>query len=212
VVELEKTDTVPENKSELFTAVEIQPTFPGGNFAQFLATNVRYPQTMRDNNIQGRVIVNFVVEKDGSLSDIKAVRSPGYGAAEEAVRVMSLSPKWNPGIQNGRRVRVQFSVPINFALENSKTTGQVAGVTLSYALPDTTKKSVRIIGHSNILYIVDGKEMDAGFDMSLLDPHNIESISILKDKSAKAIYGAKGDNGIITTKDKKTKSPDNLTK
>ncbi len=67
---------------------------------------------------QGRVILQFVVEKDGSLSNIAALRDPGNGLGEEAIRVLKLAPKWKPGVQNGRNVRVQYTIPVNFNLDN----------------------------------------------------------------------------------------------
>jgi len=109
---------VEENPNQIFTAVEKQPGFPGGEgkFGAYLQKNIRYPAVARENNTQGRVILTFVVERDGSLTDIKVVRGIGSGCDEEAVRVLKNSPKWTPGIQNGRPVRVQYSIPVNFAL------------------------------------------------------------------------------------------------
>jgi len=85
-------------------------------FARYLSKNIRYPAVARENNTQGRVIVSFVCEKDGSLTDVKVARGIGDGCDEEAVRVIKASPHWKPGIQNGRPVRVAYSVPINFTL------------------------------------------------------------------------------------------------
>jgi protein TonB len=108
-----------EDTNEIFTNVEVLPTFPGGieQFGKFLSKNLRYPPIARDNGIQGRVFCNFVVEKDGSLTDIKVVRGIGGGCDEEAVRVLKSSPKWNPGVQNGRNVRVSYTIPIYFQLQ-----------------------------------------------------------------------------------------------
>ncbi|MFA6247529.1 MAG: TonB family protein [Mucilaginibacter sp.] len=109
---------VEENPNQIFTAVEQVPTFPGGEsgFNKYLSKAIRYPAIARENNVQGRVIVQFVVERDGSLTDIKVVRGIGSGCDEEAMRALKASPKWKPGIQNGRPVRVQYSVPVSFAL------------------------------------------------------------------------------------------------
>jgi len=106
-----------KNESEeIFTNVEQLPRFPGGDvsFGNFLKKNIIYPEVAHKNNIQGRVIVNFVVEKDGSLTDIKILRGLEGGLSEEAIRVLKLSPNWEPGIQNGRPVRVSFTIPILF--------------------------------------------------------------------------------------------------
>lgn len=112
-------DDVNIDPRRVFTAVDIAPHFPGGDaaFGQFLGRNIRYPSAARINNVQGRVIITFVVEKDGSLSDIKVVRGIGSGADEEALRALRLSPLWVPGMQNGHPVRVQYSVPVQFALD-----------------------------------------------------------------------------------------------
>jgi TonB family protein len=116
------TTSSSNDDDKTFIAVEKEPEFPGGvtAFGEFLGKNIKYPVEMRQKNIQGRVIITFIVEKDGSLSNIQAVKSPGYGSSEEAIRVMSLSPKWEPGYQNGKAVRVAYTVPINFSLNNEK--------------------------------------------------------------------------------------------
>lgn len=104
--------------NQIFTSVEQVPEFPGGlaAFGKYLNKNIKYPAVARENNTQGRVIVSFVCERDGSLTDIKVVRGIGDGCDEEAVRVIKASPHWKPGIQNGRPVRVAYSVPISFTL------------------------------------------------------------------------------------------------
>jgi protein TonB len=102
--------------NQVFSAVEIQPAFRGpGTFGDFLQKNIKYPAVDRENNVQGRVIVNFIVERDGSATDVKAVRGPDQSLEDEAIRVIKLS-KWKPGIQNGRPVRSYFSVPVNYSL------------------------------------------------------------------------------------------------
>jgi len=118
----------PSKSNIVFTSVEQVPEFPGGlnAFSQFLASNIRYPKEARDKNTQGRVIISFIVETDGSLSNIKVAKGIGDGADEEALRVLSMSPKWKPGVQNGLTVRVAYSVPINFTLEPT-TQAQPAG-------------------------------------------------------------------------------------
>jgi len=109
-----------DDPNKIFTAVEQNPEFPGGldAFYKYLGKTIRYPAVARENNTQGRVVVQFVCERDGSLTDIKVVRSIGDGCDEEAIRVVKNSPKWKPGIQNGRPVRVMYSVPINFTLSS----------------------------------------------------------------------------------------------
>lgn len=109
------TDTTKEG---IFSRVDIQPQFPGGlqAFGAFLGNNIKYPADDAKNKVQGRVFCKFVVERDGRLTNIEVIRTPTEAMGNEAVRVLSLSPKWTPGQQNGRLVRVYYTVPINFSL------------------------------------------------------------------------------------------------
>lgn len=100
--------------------LEKYPEFPGGEaaFAKFLRKNLRYPYLAVESNITGRVLVGFIIEKNGTLSDIKVIRGIGGGCDEEAVRVLKKAPAWSPGLQNGRAVRVAYTMPIFFHLGN----------------------------------------------------------------------------------------------
>lgn len=99
--------------------LEVMPEFPGGMAAwsKFLTRNLRYPEMARDNNIAGRVVVSFIVEKDGQISNLKVLKGIGGGCDEEAMRVIKKSPFWKPGIQNGRAVRVSYVMPIVFRVD-----------------------------------------------------------------------------------------------
>lgn len=103
-----------------FVSISTQPNFPGGfdKFYSYLGKTIRYPVKAVENNIQGKVYMSFVVEKNGDLSDIKVVRKLDNELDEEAVRVLKNSPRWAPGRQNGKAVRVKFNIPINFQLNN----------------------------------------------------------------------------------------------
>jgi len=112
-------EAMPEEKAdEIFTIVEERPSPTGGlkAFYDFVSKNMEYPARARRMGIEGRVFVQFVVEKDGSLTDIQVVKGIGGGCDEEAVRVLSMAPKWNPGKQRGRPVRVRMILPITFKL------------------------------------------------------------------------------------------------
>jgi len=102
----------------IFIVVEEWPSFPGGEEARlrFLSENIRYPQMAREAGIQGTVFLTFVVERDGSVTDVRVVRGIGGGADEEAIRVVRNMPRWTPGRQRGQPVRVQFNMPIRFVL------------------------------------------------------------------------------------------------
>ena len=112
---------VEEEEDEvIFMVVESMPEFPGGQQALFkyLAENVKYPVIAQENGIQGRVICQFVVNKDGSIVDVVAVRSSGEPSLDkEAIRVIKSMPKWKPGKQRGKPVRVKYTVPVNFRLQ-----------------------------------------------------------------------------------------------
>lgn len=116
VVKQEEEAEVEEQ--QIFMVVENAPAFPGGDIARqkFLQDNIRYPQMARESGIQGTVYVSFVVERDGSVTDVKILRGIGGGCDEEALRVIMNMPKWEPGKQRGKPVRVQFNMPIKFSL------------------------------------------------------------------------------------------------
>ncbi|MDR0332734.1 MAG: TonB family protein [Dysgonamonadaceae bacterium] len=104
---------------EIFVVVEVQPEFPGGNAAMmsWLSSNMRYPVIAQENGIQGRVITNFVVERDGSITDVQVVRGVDPSLDREAIRVVSAMPRWTPGQQRGQAVRVRFTLPVVFRLQ-----------------------------------------------------------------------------------------------
>jgi len=109
-----------EEEEVVFVVVESMPEFPGGQQALFkyLSENVKYPVIAQENGIQGRVICQFVVNKDGSIVDVEVVRSGGDPSLDkEAIRVIKSMPKWKPGKQRGKAVRVKYTVPVNFKLQ-----------------------------------------------------------------------------------------------
>lgn len=104
-------------ESDIFVVVEDMPRFPAGDLNQWLSKHVKYPVIAQENNIQGRVSVQFVIEKDGSITDVKVIRSVDPSLDKEAIRVIKSMPKWIPGKQRGKPVRVSYTVPINFKLQ-----------------------------------------------------------------------------------------------
>lgn len=109
----------PEVENKVFDVVEQMPSFPGGQGAlmQYLANNIKYPVVAQENGVQGRVVVSFVVERDGSITDVQVVRSVDPSLDREAQRVVKSMPKWIPGKQNGQAVRVKYNVPVSFRLQ-----------------------------------------------------------------------------------------------
>jgi len=186
-----KTDT--ESQVFDFVSIETQPSFPGGmeHFYAFISKSVKYPAEAVKNNIQGKVFMSFIVEKDGALNDIKVVRKLGYGTDEEAIRILNASPKWIPGIANGKPVRVKYHIPINFSLtaDQPKNT-----ITLKSGMPKGLAP----------LYVIDGKTV---YDnaMDKLNPNDISSINVLKAPSGILRYGDEARNGVIVITTKKEK-------
>ena len=106
-------------ETKVFDVVEQMPSFPGGQGAlmQWLASNIKYPVVAEENGVQGRVVCTFVVERDGSITDVKVVRGVDPSLDKEAVRVLKQMPSWIPGKQNGSAVRVKYTVPVTFKLQ-----------------------------------------------------------------------------------------------
>ena len=115
-VEVEEEEVVEQ---EIFQIVEEMPAYPGGDqkLMEFIAKGIKYPQIARETGIQGRVFVGFVIEPDGSVSNVKVLRGIGGGCDEEAMRVVKSMPKWKPGKQRGKAVRVSYMLPVNFKLQ-----------------------------------------------------------------------------------------------
>ncbi len=178
--------------SPVFQVVEEMPEFPGGmrECLTFLEKNIKYPVEAQLAGAQGKVIVQFVVEKDGSIINPKIVRSIDPALDGEAIRVISLMPKWKPGMQKGKPVSVQYTVPVTFRLDGKKNT-------------DTKMLNLDSIpADQRPLILVDGEKISADI-MKLINSDKIESISVFKD-SQKLKYGPEGKNGVvlITTKRK----------
>lgn len=178
-----------EEDGVIFQVVEQMPEFPGGmqECLKFLGKNIRYPEAARKDKIEGRVIVQFIIDKDGKVIEPSIARSISPELDNEALRVIKLMPKWKPGTQRGKAVKVQFTMPVTFNLSNGNNSS-----TISVAPP-----------LEKPLIIVDNIEMEENFDIHALNADYIESISVLKDKSATEKYGDKGKKGVIIVKMKK---------
>ena len=217
---------------QTFSVVEQMPEYPGGMRAglEFMARNLRYPTKAREAGKQGRVIVQFVVRKDGSLSDFKVLCPVDPWLDAEAIRVISTMPKWKPGMQDGKPVSVKFTLPVTFMLEgtNSKPkAGDNDVVVVGYGgqkseesvdvptiklhnpmdeLSITGDFKIDSVGSSKAsgvspLVIMDGLEVSDDV-IKKLNPKKIQSVSVLKNEAATAKYGKKGKFGVIliTTK------------
>jgi len=190
VTNIQITSDNPKLKVFDFVSVEKQPVFPGGMtaFYKYLADNCKFPAEATAKKINGKVFLSFIVEANGELADIQVVRGLGYGTDEEAIRLLKNSPKWEPGILDGKQVRVRYNIPINFSTNDDKT-----------------QKVMIIKGGSNPakrpMYILNGKTITSE-EMEDLNPNEIQAIHVLNTKNAAATYGGLATNGaiLITTK------------
>jgi len=107
-------------ENNIYTVVDEMPSFVGGQIAlsNYISVNLRYPDEAKKNQKEGIVYASFIVEKDGSITNVSIVKGIGYGCDEEVVRVLSAMPKWLPGKQKGNPVRVKLNLPVNFSLKN----------------------------------------------------------------------------------------------
>lgn len=217
---------------QTFSVVEQMPEYPGGMRAglEFMARNLRYPTKAREAGKQGRVIVQFVVRKDGSLSDFKVLCPVDPWLDAEAIRVISTMPKWKPGMQDGKPVSVKFTLPVTFMLEgtnNKPKSGDNDVVVVGYGVQKSEESvdlptiklhnpmdelsitgdfKIDSVGSSKAfgvspLVIMDGLEVSDDV-IKKLNPKKIQSVSVLKNEAATAKYGKKGKFGVIliTTK------------
>ena len=204
------TTSEPQNTEEVFMVVENMPEFPGGLNAclKFLADHVAYPKEAAEKKIQGRVIVQFVVMKDGSIANARVIRSVDPLLDAEALRVIGLMPKWKPGTQRGQAVNVKFTMPITFRFDKDSTDMQPALVGKVIEISGATKENNQKAFHfpdgkETPLVVVDGEEISVS-SLEKLSSDTFESINVFKGETAINRFGEKGKNGVllITTKKK----------
>ncbi|QNR84546.1 TonB family protein [Pedobacter riviphilus] len=195
-IKSENTDKVYD-----FVSIEKQPEFPGGisKFYRYLSSSIKYPKLAQENNVQGKVFLSFVVEKDGSLTDIQITRGLGSGTDEEAIRVLKESPKWHPGIQNGLAVRVKYNINVNFTINDPTKETKTGSI---------SNDRIRLKEGTNLdaLVILDGVKLSDNSQLNAINPNNIESIEVLKDQTAMNLYGPKAKGGVILVTSKGAKS------
>ena len=220
-----KTEPVKTEKGEelIFQVVEQMPEFPGGmgEAMKFLAKNIKYPISAQQAKIEGRVIVQFVVERDGSVSDVKVMRGVSPELDAEAIRVVSMMPKWIPGKQRGKAVAVKYTMPIMFRLQTPEPKKEEAFQINLRVDKDVAREDVDMVkdhlrnsfsvvpivlddDRKNPIIIVDG-EVKEGMNLSQISPETIKSISVMKNEAAIAEYGDKAKDGVISIATKKNK-------
>ena len=224
VVDIPKAKEEPQEEV-VFQVVEEMPQFPGGlsEAMKFLAKNIKYPVEAQQAKIEGRVIVRFVVGRDGSVSNVEVVRGVSPELDAEAVRVVSLMPKWIPGKQRGKAVAVKYTMPIMFRLQTPAPKKEEMGHTLQISMKvgegadigDVNMVKDHLRSHytgvpvrnpegKSPLVVLDGKVLGKGTDiLSKISPDQIESISVSKNESAKAEYGDDAKDGVIVITSKK---------
>ena len=192
------TTSEPQNTEEVFMVVENMPEFPGGLNAclKFLADHVAYPKEAAEKKIQGRVIVQFVVMKDGSIANARVIRSVDPLLDAEALRVIGLMPKWKPGTQRGQAVNVKFTMPITFRLDKDSTDMQPALVGKVIEISGATKENNQKAFHfpdgkETPLVVVDGEEISVS-SLEKLSSDTFESINVFKGETAINRFGEKG--------------------
>ncbi len=188
---MENPPQTPEK--QVLQVAEKMPEYPGGmaELMKFISTTVQYPKESHENGEQGRVIVQFVVEKDGTVTNPKVLKSVTPALDAEALRVIKLMPKWKPGMNKGKAVAVKFSVPISFRLQGDPQ-------------KPAEKKSEAKDADKKPLYVVDGKQVGYAIP-SDITAEMIESMTVLKDKPALETFGEAGKNGVILITTKKAK-------
>jgi TonB family protein len=181
----------PSSDDVVFMVVEKMPQFPGGDseLFKFLSQNIKYPVEAQKAGIQGRVICQFVVQKDGTISNVEVVRSVDPNLDAEAVRVIKAMPEWQPGEQRGKKVSVEYTLPINFKLDDSPSKGKAASTTPT-------------------IIVVDGEIKTAEY-MSQIKKEDIKEIEVLKgdtEERKKVLikkYGGEASKGVILITTKK---------
>lgn len=186
-----------------FAGIDIPPTFPGGmrKFYAYVAKSIKYPREAVENNVEGKVILSFTIERNGGVSDIHVDRKAGSGLDEEAVRVLEESPAWTPGLLKDEPVRVRYNIPISFVLNQQQAPAKKENAVEKLTLTSTSTLSrlhtSHVGGNSDTpMYFVDG-EKSTPDAIASINKNKIESISIMKDQSAIMLYGPSAKKGVI---------------
>lgn len=179
------------NASEALNIADVMPRFPGGEqkMMEYISKQIRYPKEARDKKIEGRVVVGFVVKKDGSITDVAIRKGVSPELNDEAVRVVAGMPKWTPGMENGEAVDVKYVLPVTFRLTGHKA---ASGAKAASVVDD------------NLYIVIDGKHVTPE-ELNALAPTNIESMQVIKEKTALEKLGrdAAKAQGAIVIKTKK---------
>lgn len=181
-----------KDDGRVFDVVEEQPRYPGGTNAlmTYLRDNIKYPAEAAKAGIQGKVIVQFVIGKDGTVRDVKPIRNISPELDAEAVRVVAAMPKWVPGYQRGEAVNVRYTLPVNFRMDGGpgSESQKAAGSNIAFS--------------DDVYYVVDGVHVSAA-ELKKISADKINSIEVFKGESAVEKFGEQAKNGAIVVSTKK---------
>ena len=183
---------VSKDDGRVFDVVEDQPRYPGGTNAlmTYLRDNIKYPAEAAKAGIQGKVIVQFVIGKDGTVRDVKPIRNISPELDAEAVRVVAAMPKWVPGYQRGEAVNVRYTLPVNFRMDGGPDSESQKAAGSNIAFSD------------DVYYVVDGVHVSAA-ELKKISADKINSIEVFKGESAVEKFGEQAKNGAIVVSTKK---------
>lgn len=185
---------------DVYDVVEKMPEFPGGmaELMKYLNSNIKYPVEAHKAGIQGRVVVSFVVNKDGTVKDAKIVRSVDKSIDAEALRVISAMPKWQPGYQDGKAVSVRYTVPVTFRLtgESGKVQSTGAGNDNTNVKISSDNNNVNISFKDTRYYVINGVHVDAA-EVKKISADKIKEIVVLKGEKAIEKFGEQARDGAI---------------
>ncbi len=171
---------------EIFTVVENQPEFPGGmkELGTYLEKNLHYPETAQKVNAEGRVFISFVVTKTGDITDVNLLKGIGFGADEEAIRVVQNMPRWKPGSQSGQAVNVKYNLPINFQLEDKESETAALKKMIPPPPPVPANDASALEGIKQ--FTIDGKKATKEA-VTALSPNDILRVDVNKQKGTLAV-------------------------
>lgn len=193
-------DTARSEKN--YDVVETMPDFPGGTgeMMKYLVKNIRYPKEMEEQKVEGRVIIAFVVKKNGEIADAKVVKSVHPQLDAEALRIINSMPNWTPGMQGGKPVNVKFVLPVSFKLDSSTGSAMKQDVPADKQVKQiTTAQRITNANGSTPLIIVDGKKLSESEYKTWdnINSDDIEKVDILKAEKDIKQYGDEGKYGVI---------------
>ena len=201
-------DTAETKSGKEFPCIpETFPQFPGGHIAlvEYLSKNIKFPKEKEKENVRARVVASFTVDKDGSITDAKIVRSQGEAFDNEALRVINGMPKWIPGTQNGKAVSVKYTLPITFSTTDSdkkiKSVRTIDMYDNGGKQPEgkVVSRKAEMFSSEDFVLVVNGKVVEA---LSGIKPSDIEKVDVKKDAETMKKYNVEGKLGVmfITTK------------